>query len=437
MPTDLRLQMVAVVLAALGVLAPGAAADDFDREPILYSTAEPDNAVSRLQRRLDAGAVKLPREKKLGYLRAALRELKVPVSSQMLVFSRTSLQRHRISPRTPRAVYFGDDVYVGFCQHGDVLEVSAVDPKLGAVFYTLDQRAETPRFTRRTDACLLCHGSSQTHGIPGHLVRSVFPDRMGLPILSAGSYRIDHTSPLARRWGGWYVTGTHGAQEHLGNLVIQTRHVELPVDNRAGLNVTSLAGRVDTSPYLSAHSDIVALMVLEHQAEGHNLLTRANFLTRQALHHEEALNRELGRPKGERWESTTSRIRDAGEPLVRYLLFSEEAALTAKVRGTSGFAEEFASKGPRDGKGRSLRDLDLTRRLFKHPCSYLIYSPSFDTLPAAVKEYVWRRLWEVLTGKDRGKDFAHLSDADRTAVREILLATKPGLPRYWREKLGD
>jgi hypothetical protein len=258
---------------------------------------------------------------------------------------------------------------------------------------------------------------------------------MGLPILSAGSYRIDHTSPLARRWGGWYVTGTHGAQEHLGNLVIQTRRVELPVDNRTGLNVTSLAGRVNTSPYLSGHSDIVALMVLEHQTEGHNLLTRANFLTRQALYHEETLNRELGRPKGERWESTTSRIKDAGEPLVRYLLFSEEAALTAKVRGTSGFAEEFVKAGPRDGKGRSLRDFDLTRRLFKHPCSYLIYSASFDALPGEVKEYVWRRLWEVLTGKDRSKDFAHLSDADRAAVREILLATKPGLPGYWREKV--
>jgi hypothetical protein len=351
----------------------------------------------------------------------------------MLVFSKTSLQRHRISPHTPRALYFSDDVYVGFCQRGDVLEVSAVDPQLGAVFYTLDQeRSDPPRIRRHGDSCLICHGSSPTHGVPGHLVRSLFVDPEGLPILASGSYRIDHTSPLKQRWGGWYVTGTHGDQTHLGNLVVRQRRVVEPVDNAAGLNVTDLSGRIDPTAYLTPHSDIVALMVLEHQAEGHNRITQAGFQTRLALHQEAALNRDLGQPEGQRWDSTTRRIKSVGEPLVQYLLFSGETELTARITGTSDFAAEFAHRGPRDDKGRSLRDFDLGHRLFKYPCSYLIYSAAFDALPAPVKDYVLRRLWDILNGHDSSKEFAHLSAADRQAIREILVATKKDLPDYWR-----
>jgi hypothetical protein len=180
----------------------------------------------------------------------------------------------------------------------------------------------------------------------------------------------------------------------------------------------------------------VALMVLEHQAHAHNLITRANHLTRVALEFETALNRELNEPIDQRRESTTSRIKDAGEPLVKYLLFSEEAKLTAPIAGTSNFAAEFSAQGVRDAQGRSLRDFDLTRRMFKHPCSYLVYSRSFDGLPAAAKEYVWRRIWEVLQGQDTSKAFAHLSPEDRQAIREILCATKPDLPAYWREPLA-
>jgi hypothetical protein len=424
-----------VVLALLlsGFVTSAARADEFDKEPINYGTATPRNVVSRLQERLDAGKVKLAYDEDVGYLRSVLRELRVPVSSQMLVFSKTSLQRERIAPYSPRALYFNDDVFVGYCQNGQVMEVSAADPRLGAVFYTLDQDGDRkPRFRRQTDNCLLCHGSTHTHGVPGHVVRSVFPDARGLPILSAGTTRVDHTTPLEKRWGGWYVTGTHGKQKHLGNLVIPGREVDDAVENTTGLNRTDLKGRFNPAAYLSPHSDIVALMVFEHQADALNLITRANFLTRQALHYEATLNREMKLPPTNRWDSTTVRIKSAGDPLVKYLLFSDEAKLTAPVRGTTSFAEEFSKRGPRDGKGRSLRDLDLERRLFKYPCSYLIYSESFDALPGPVRDYVLRQVWDVLTGKDTSKDFAHLSAADRTAIREILVATKPNLPPYWR-----
>lgn len=423
-------------LAAALVLAAGAwAADDFEKPPISYSRGKPDNAVSRLEARLAAGKARLEYGRDRGYLEAVLRELKVPVSSQALVFSKTSLQRRRIAPKTPRAIYFSDDVYVGYCQGGEVLEVSAVDPKLGTVFYTLQQeKAKAPAFKRQGDACLLCHGSSQTQGVPGHLVRSVFPDYLGLPLLSAGTTRVDQTTPIEKRWGGWYVTGTHGKQSHLGNLIVRTRAVSFPVENPDGLNVTKLAGRFDTSAYPSPHSDIVALMVLEHQATAHNHLTKANFTAREALEYERSLNKEMKLPPTHRWDSAVSRIRGAGDDLLRYMLFCEEAPLSGPIKGTSGFAEEFAKRGPRDPKGRSLRDLDLKRRLFKYPLSYLIYSEAFDALPSEMRDHVLRRLHGVLTGKDNHKDFAHLSADDRKAIREILVATRPNLPSYWRDK---
>ena len=419
----------------LGAATAAGAADDFDREPIRYSESTPDNAVSRLQQRLEAGKVQLTRDKRSGYLRSVLKELRVPVSSQMLVYSKTSLQRNRISPRTPRALYFSDDAYVGYCAGGDVLELSAVDPRLGTVFYTLEQDAEAkPRLVRQTDRCTLCHASSQTRGVAGHVVRSVFSDPDGYPILSAGTYRVDPTTPLEKRWGGWYVTGTHGKQTHLGNLIVRTRNVDPPVDNKAGLNVTDLGDRFRRSAYPTGHSDIVALLVMEHQTDAQNALTRASFETRQALHAEEALNKEMGLPATNRWKSTEGRIRSVGDDLLKALLFVDEAPLAGKVGGTSSFAADFAGRGPRDGRGRSLRDFDLEKRLFRHPCSYLIYSPSFDALPVPVRDHVLGRLWKVLTGADDGKEFARLSAADRKAIREILVATKPSLPASWRAK---
>jgi hypothetical protein len=421
------------VAAVLVVTASAAVGDDIDRAPIHYSAAAGDNVVSRLLRRVEAGEFSLQHEKGLGYLRSLLRELRVPESSQVLVFSKTSLQRQRIGPRTPRALYFSDEVYVGFCRNGDVAEISAVDPQLGTVFYTLDQhRANKPKFTRQTDACLLCHASSQNQGIPGHLVRSVYPDADGYPALAAGTYRIDHRSALRERWGGWYVSGSTGGQVHLGNRLVEKPDHPRHLDEEAVRECADLRKMFETSHYLTPHSDVVALMVLEHQAEMHNLIARATLQTRIALYQEAELNRELGEPANHHFESTTRRIQAAGEPLVQYLLFCGEPRLTAKVQGTSNFAREFAAQGPRDRRGRSLRDLDLRRRLFIYPCSYLIYSPAFDALPRAVNDYVLKRIWDVLTGKDMSPDFSHLTAADRRVILEILLDSKPHLPSYWK-----
>lgn len=427
-------------LLLLGSLAGGlrgVAAADFEREPISYSTAKPGNSVSRLQREIEAGRVQFQFDTRWGYLRPLLRALNIPESSQMLVFSKTSFQRQRISPKTPRALYFNDDVYVGYCADGDVMEISAVDPALGAVFYTLDQtQLARPHIARQTDSCLLCHANSQTQRVPGFVLRSVFVDAAGFPILGSSTYHIDHTSPLKERWGGWYVTGTQGKQKHLGNLIGKNligRENGSPeeTDNTAGMNVTSLARRLNGSNYLNESSDVVALMVMEHQTTAHNLMTAANFEARQVLAEKAAPNRRFVRHGKERSESTTGRIKAVGEPLVRYLLFSREAVLTDQIRGTTSFAADFAARGPRDKRGRSLRDFDLKRRLFKYPCSYLVYSAAFDALPQTVKDYVASRMGEILSGADKSPDYSHLSAADRKAIVEILRDTKPALALSW------
>ncbi len=406
--------------------------DEFENPPISYRESEPNNHISRLQDDLDSGKTTLKYDSKRGYLATVLDALSIPPQSQMLVFSRTSLQQQRIKPRTPRALYFNDDVYVGYCHSGEVLEISAVDSQLGTVFYTLDQEeTERPQFQRRVDNCLICHSSSRTQGIPGHLVRSLFVNAGGQPMFSAGSRTVDHTTPIEDRWGGWYVTGKHGKQSHLGNLVIRTRRVPDPVNNSDGLNVVDLSDRLDVSKYLTPHSDIVALMILEHQTLVHNHLTKASFSARQAIHHEQTMNQVLGYSDSNRLDSTDRRIQSAGDDLVEVLLLVDEAPLSEPISGTSGYTEWLNAAGKRDSKGRSLRDLDLTHRLFRYPCSYLIHSQAFDDLPDEMRTYVWRRLWYVLSGNDPSPKFAHLSHADRVAIIEIIRDTKPGLPNYW------
>jgi hypothetical protein len=256
-------------------------------------------------------------------------------------------------------------------------------------------------------------------------MRSVFSDPAGFPILPAGTFITTDQSPMKERWGGWYVTGTHGQQLHLGNQVVRdVEHAE-SMDLSKGANIKDLRAFIETSTYPVRHSDIVALMVIEHQGHVQNLITRANYQTRIALDYEQALNKELGRKLTGHSESTLSRVKSVAEPLTQALLFVKEAPLTDAVAGTSGFAAEFAAQGPKDLQGRSLRELDLKRRLFRYPCSYLIYSEAFDALPPLAKEYVYRRLWQVLNGEEKGPEFAHLTGADRKAVLEILLETKP------------
>jgi hypothetical protein len=437
--TMLRFALASPIVFFFGicVLGPSAAlgVDDFDLPPIRYTESTPHNAVQSLLAKLASGELKLDYHEEFGYLPAVLEQLDVSQESQVLVFSKTSLQFRRIEPQRPRALYFNDDIYVGYCRAGEVMEISVADPRLGAVFYTVDQRRrETSRLTRQTDTCLACHSSVLTGGVPGHLVRSVYPDAEGELIFSKGTIAVDHTTPLAKRWGGWYVTGTHGVQTHLGNVIYQDDDDPEPNDERppvTGHNVLRLDDRFATEHYLTPHSDIVALMVLEHQVLVHNRLTFANFDARSARHYQLVINRAMEEPLDAPLESVTHRMEAAAEKLVDALLFVGEARLTAPLVGSTDYAKQFAAQGPRDSQGRSLRDLDLTTRMFKHPCSYLIYSDSFRQLPKRMRLEVWRRLGAVLSGADQSPKFAPLTVADRQAIGAILRETHPDVPSEW------
>ncbi len=423
-----------VLLTLLALPAPaqfGSLSLGIEDDSINYQAPPKNDPIALLQHEIDSGQTKLKFQGESGYLFSVLKALKIPISSQTLVFSRTSFQQHIISPDNPRALYFNDEVYIGWVRGGELIEISSVDPVQGAMFYTLDQSTTgQPKFVRR-DECLQCHYSQKTLGVPGHLVRSVYPDNEGLPQLQAGSFSTDHTSPMKERWGGWYVTGTHGDQRHMGNVMVTDKQHPDKLDTDAGANVTSLKSRVDLSGYLAPDSDIVALMVLEHQTKMHNLLTRLSYETRMALSQNEAINRAFHRPLGEWSDSTRRRISSIGDELVKYMLFAEEPKLEGRIQGTSNFETEFPKAGPRDHAGRSLRDFDLQQRMFRYPCSFLIYSPAFDQLPTPARDYVYRKLWSVLTETKPDKTYQNLTGADRKAILEILSETKSDLPAYW------
>lgn len=391
-----------------------------DHPAIQYYKAPLEDRVSRLAQEVASGKRKLePAGDGVGYLPSLLKALEVNPDSQSLVFSKTSFQATRISPHNPRAIYFSDDVTVGYVRGSNLLEVADLDPKQGVIFYSFDQEGNPPRFDRR-DVCLQCHESKGTLGIPGLLIASSYTDADGMPAFRGAQNVTDDRTPFENRYGGWYVTGTHGDMRHLGNAVgHDPAHPEL-LDMRGAMNLTSLARKFDPASYLSAASDLVALMTLEHQTRMTDLIIRVGWEGRMLEH------------DGPSDAATRARFDSDLESLVAYMLFADEAPLYDDVAGVSTFTKSFPERGPRDRQGRSLRDFDLHKRLFKYPLSYMIYSEAFDGMPRQVRERVYRRVYDVLAGRDQSPKFARLSADDRRAVLEIVRDTKPGLPDYWR-----
>jgi hypothetical protein len=404
----------ALVAAQRGGMFQGSAEDP----AIAYSTAPLNNAVSQLNVHLHDGSTQLTFDGRSGYLRSALRALDIPVESQMLVFSRTSFQRRRISESNPRALFFNDRVALGWVRDGDIIEVAAHDAKEGMVFYTLDQRpVDRPEF-QRVMTCLACHMAGDTLGVPGMLM---FSTTAAAGAVVPTSVMTDHRSPIERRWGGWFVTGTSGSNRHRGN--------ESTAIAAGGRDLASVTGLFDADGYQSMSSDIVALLVLSHQIHMTNLLTRAGWEARAA---DPALHAPFVAAPGEE-QQIAQMMNGIAAEVVDYMLFVDEAPLADRVQGSSAFAQHFAAIGPRDAKGRSLHELDLSRRLLKYPCSYAVYSAAFEALPPAAKDPIYRRLWQVLSGEERSERYrGALSLFDRRAIVEILKDTKPDLPSYFQ-----
>jgi hypothetical protein len=382
-----------------------------DHPAIGYAQGPFDDPVARLQKNIESGVVHLEyRADGLGYLPSLLARLGVNADSQALVFSKTSFQAAKISPRNPRAIYFADDVAVGWVRGGNGIELAALDSKLGIVFYTLGAPKNGQPVLERRDVCLQCHQGASTLGVPGMFVGSVYPDSSGMPSRQ-GAIVTDHRTAFEDRWGGWYVNAASGEQRDRANSVAPNPDAPETLANEGKQNLTNLAHQFNPAGYLAPVSDIVALMTFEHQTQMINFITRLGWEARIAVQ--------------------DSQIESDVNALAAYMLFSDEAPLKQPVEGVSSFRTTFPQRGPRDRQGRSLRDFDLRTRLFRYPLSYIIYSPAFDALPDAIRERVYRKLYDALTGQDRNLTLDRVSAGDRRAILEIVADTKPGLPAYW------
>lgn len=418
----------------LGLVTSAHALDDYEQPPISYSDTHPNDAVSRLQARLDKREVKFSGSER-DAVRQILQELKIPESSQMLVFSKTSVQRVRISPQNPRALYFNDDCYVGWVP-GGLVEIAAMDPKLGPIFYTIDpmERGTAVQRFRRDANCLSCHAANFTRDIPGVFARSVFAEATGSPIFNAGSEVVDHTTPFEQRWGGWYVTGKHGSGRHRGNAFAQDTGDTVTLDMERGANLTELKKFIDPATYLMPTSDIVALMVFEHQLSMHTALTRANYECLRMLTYQRGLQESFKEPLTDEpaYDSVKSVFKNSAQAVLDALLYKDEAPLPAGgIEGSKEFRVEFEKGGKHTADTRSLRELDLKQRLTKYRCSHLIHSVQFRALPKSLLKLISQRLHQILTKPESEKRYAYLRDDERKAIATILKETEPEFTAGW------
>lgn len=407
---------------------------DYEQPPIRYSATVPQDAVAQLEQRIARGEIDF-RGSEQDVLRTLLRALEIPVASQVVVFSKTSLQRGRIGPKQPRALYFSDSVYVGWVP-GGLIELAAIDPELGPVFYSFDVQAARhsgPKFVRPAD-CLRCHGDMFVRGIPAVFARSVFPTETGELLLRHGSTLMDAQTPFAARWGGWYVTGYTGPLSHRGNAFAAEdgERLEFTASDERPMSLGSL---FDASHYLTDTSDVVALLVFEHQMAVQNSLTRAGFNSRKMLAYQRGLQTAFQEPVTEEpaYDSVKSVFASLVEDVLDHLLSRNEAPLPDGIMGAEAFRRAFPATTPRSaGGGHTLKDLRLQGRLFEHRCSYLIYSESFRRLPPTLKARVLARLEAVLLNREASGRYGHLGADEKQRIHQILLETHPDAKAQWR-----
>lgn len=394
----------------------GTANFDLDAEPHRYHQRPLKDRFTMLKDDLEAGKLGLDESSEKAFLASLLAKLEVPVSSQMLVFSTTSLQLRLIRQDNPRALYFNDDIHVGYIPGGKI-EILSMDPELGAIFYMFDiPRLGQPVRVERSERCNNCHADDDTGGVPGVVIKSVMPGPTGGSLDTFRPLRVGHDVPLSERFGGWYVTGKSAITNHLGNTFGRYSGGELmrvPLDP---------ATRFDASRYLLPTSDILPQLVHEHQGGFVNRVLRAGYTARTLLHES----------KGRLTPAQSAELDEQARIVTRYVLFADEASLPGGgVEGDAAFKADFLRVRRAGPMGASLRDFDLKTRLFRYRCSYLIYSPIFTALPAEMKQRIFRQLSAALNWTKPAPEYAYLPTPEKQAIVAILRKTLPGLPPGW------
>jgi hypothetical protein len=408
----------------------------YERAPIHYHETEPDTKLTRFFKTAKDNRV-LCEGSHREVLAELLAKLEIPVESQVLVFSKTSAQNSRIAPETPRAIYFSDDLYLGWVQGGEI-EAASFDPRLGMVFHLIqltERKPGSPPPLVRERSCLNCHAGSSNHDLPGLVVRSVYTSATGLPLFEAGTFHTRQSSPIEERWGGWYVTGSVENREHLGNSLALAAPAGpgVELERLAEGRVLKLDGLFCCEPYLNGgQSDVVALMILEHQVGVHNLLIEANLTTRATLHRHTEMQKAFGEPVEAPLSETNERIlQRLATKVLKEMLYVEEVPLPGGIEGTGIFQTAFEEGRNKSVGGRSLRDFRLYERLMKYRCSHLIYSEAFANLPDAIRTRILSQLHGILTKPADWPEFAHLGEAERGHILAIVKETVPDLPEGW------
>ena len=429
--------LTAAVVLGLAVVARGQSTPDYEQAPVSYSATAANDALAKLQQRIASGDLAFAGSEQEA-LQTLLDALGVPVESQLLVFSKTSLQRGRIRPELPRALYFSDSVYVGWVP-GGLLEVAAIDPQLGPIFYAikLEPERKRPPLIERDNECLRCHGGTFVRDIPGLFARSLFTDASGEPLLRHGTLLVDDETPFDQRWGGWYVTGYRGQTAHRGNVLGSEQGNQL-VFTPSPRRPDELTTFFDTAAYPKRTSDVVALLVFEHQLAMHNSITRAGFMCRKMLAYQHELQATFKEPLTDEpaYDSVKSVVASAVQDVVDHLLFRGAAPLPEGVVGNTEFKQSFAQGAPRSKAGHTLKDLDLHGRILAQRCSYLIYSESFRALPATLKGRVLDTLHSALRGRDPKDRYAYLPAEEKQRIYAILNETHPDAKLRWAGKAG-
>ena len=355
----------------------------------------------------ESGRIELDHSSEKAFLLSLLKALDVPVSSQMLVFSTTSLQLSLISPANPRALYFNEEIYIGYVPGGRI-EALSVDPELGAIFYIFDiPRADRPLNFDRSNRCMNCHANEDTGHVPGLVIKSVLAGPGGGSLDAFRIAQTGHQIPFEERFGGWYVTGADAFTNHLGNFTgrfIAGSLTKIP--NPPGQ-------RYSTAKYPASGSDILPHLLHEHQAGFINRVVEAGYRARTALH----------AGQGKLSSEQETEMDGQARIVARYMMFSDEAALPAGgIVGDEAYRADFLKNRRVASNGSSLKDFDLKARLFKHRCSYMIYSPVFEALPGVLKQRIYSEM---------GKELAALPRAESAMIRKVLKETLTDLPANW------
>ncbi len=404
--------------------------NDYELEPHGYFSKDAKDPVTLLMKRVQRGEVLIKEPNGKPLVERLLRELGLNKDTQVLVFSRTSLQRREVSFSNPRALYFNESVYLGWMPNGRI-EIASFDPELGPIFYfqrELDD-ASSPLLTR-TRSCLGCHAGDATNFLPGSLGRSVYPDKSGRSLRSIDDYRRSgHHIPLHDRYGGWFVSGNHGAMRHMGNAIASREGGEITIDREQFANLEKLDRFFSTEAYPAPGSDIAALLVFDHQVTMHHRLVEAAYRARQSLFDSKLDAKETDVSKLRKGRSTDEFL-EGRDKVVDYLLFRDETPIP-KVSCDPAFRRAFAANRIADSRKRSLKDLRLDGRIFENRCSYMIYSPTFDQFPPMLKGAIYARIHEILTSPKPVEGFDYLGKDEKRRILEILDETKEDLPPGW------